>query len=231
MKPFIATILILLFAGVATAQPIVIPTLPPDGTYVLTVTGGAVTGFERANVLRIGGPPTDPDVPTPPPTDPTSLATLTTVSKAQYEKIPDGTGKTIGGLTVATVYRKIAADLRDGSINVAKASEQVGQIRDVLPKEWDTWKSETSKTWNQLQDKGLITSAATWAAGLDAIANGIAPAGAVAAYELDADEFLGNPIVGKLIEMLLSLLGETDSPIAKWLPLILMLLPIIFGGL
>ena len=226
MRPLIATILILLFAGVATAQPIVLDV--DDGVYVLTVDGVTVT-VHRARLPGVTPPTTDP--PVKPPTDPIDLASLTTVSAAEYAKIPDGTGKTIGGLTVATVYRKIAADLRNGSVNVAQAAASIQQIRDVLPVDWNLWKASTATTWNALQDKGLIASPETWAAASDAIANGISPAGAVAAYEVDHEEFLDNPIVGKVIEMLLSMLGESDSPIAKWLPIILMFLRIILGGI
>ena len=224
MKTLIA-ILILLVAGVATAQPIVLDVT--DGVYVLTVDGATVT-VQRARVPGLT-PPTDP--PVKPPTDPTSLESLTTISQSEYAKIPDGTGKTIGGLTVATVYRKIAADLRSGSINVAKAAESIQQIRGALPVDWNLWKAATAATWNALQDKGLIASPASWADAADKIADGIAPAGALAAYEVDHDEFLDNPMIGQLIKMLLEMLGQTDGPLGKWLPIILMFLPIIFGGI
>ena len=224
MRPLIA-ILILLCAGVATAQPIVLDV--SDGVYVLTVDGATVT-VQRARLPGVT-PPGDDDIP-PIDTDPTDLASLTTVSAAEFAKIPDGMGKQIGGMTVATVYRKIATDLRNGSVNVAQAAASIQQIRDVLPVDWNLWKAETAKAWNALQDRGLIVSPATWAAAAEAIADGVSVQGADE-FEIDEDEFLDNPMVGQLIKLLLEMLGQTDGPLAQWLPLILALLPIILGGL
>jgi hypothetical protein len=67
MKPLIA-ILIVLFASVATAQPLVLSQRPADGTYVLTIAGPAVT-LEKATMLQIGPVPTPVDPVTP--VDPT----------------------------------------------------------------------------------------------------------------------------------------------------------------
>lgn len=228
MRPLICLAILALCAP-AVAQPIVLDL--DDGIYVLTIDSSSVT-VQRARVpgdTPTPKPPTDP--PKDPPTDPTDLTSLTTVSAAEYAKIPDGTGKTIGGLTVAAVYRKVAADLRNGSVNVAQAAASIQQIRDALPVDWNPWKAATSKTWNALQDQGLIASPSSWADAADRLADGIAPASAVYDVEIDEDEFLNNPFVGQLIKMLLEMLGQTDGPLAKWLPIILALLPIIFGGL
>ena len=226
MRPLILFLAILALCCPAFAQPIVLDL--DDGIYVLTIDSSSVT-VQRARVPGVT-PPGGDDTAPPVDTDPTDLASLTTVSAAEFAKIPDGTGKQIGGMTVATVYRKIATDLRSGSINVAQAAASIQQIRDVLPTDWNLWKAETAKTWNALQDQGLIVSPATWADAADAVAAGVSVQGADE-FEIDEDEFLDNPMVGQLIKMLLELLGQTDGPLAKWMPLILALLPIIFGGL
>jgi hypothetical protein len=230
MRPLIATILIVLFASAAMAQPLVLSQTPTDGVYVLTVKGGQAT-LEQAIVLIVDGPPTGPPIVQPPvTTDPTDLSSLTTVSQAQYARIPASDVKPLLGATVSTVYRSIAASLRDGSSNVAQAASQVQQIRDVLPADWNAWKAETAKTWNALQDKGLIASPATWAAGLDAIAGGIASQAEVEAFEI-GEAFLNNKLVDTLFDILLKLTSESDRPVAKWLPIILPIVKIIISTL
>ena len=227
MRPLIA-ILILLAASVADAQKAVV-TVNQPGTYLVTVANGQIV-MEPVTVITVGTPPITPptDPPEDPPTDPINLASLTTVSAAEFAKIPNGTMKQVMGLTVSTVYRKIAADLRSGGINVAAAAEHLASIRNALPVDWNLWKNETSKAWNALQDKGAITSAETWAAASEAVADGIAPQGALEAFEYDPDEFLDNPFVTVLIDMLMDLLGKSDSPIAKWLPMILKIVTLFF---
>jgi len=86
-RPILILLMLALLASVSFAQPIVIPTLPPDGTYVLTVTGGAVTGFEKANVLRIGPAPTpvDPDDPV----DPVPNAKMKAIIDAAQSAVAD----------------------------------------------------------------------------------------------------------------------------------------------
>jgi hypothetical protein len=230
MRPLI-TILILLVASVATAQPVTVWDLDA-GLYLVTVDANGVPVVQPVEVRRPDGTPTPPKPPVVTP-DPTDLSTLTSVSRNQYEKIPASDMKPILGATVATVYRSVANGLRDGSTTVAQAAEQIRQIREAMPKDWDLWRAETAKVWNQLQDKGLITSPATWAAGLDAIAAGIASQ-AVVVEMLESEEgtqpFLGNVAIGELIEMLLKLIGG-DGNIGKWLPLILLVLKLILGGL
>jgi hypothetical protein len=235
-KTAAAFLAILMIAQVAIAQTQTILTVPAGGTYVLTIgQDGAKSLSGPYTVVTPGGivvPPTTPptDPPTTPPTDPISLTSLTTVSAAEYAKIPAGTSKQVMGLTVSTVYRKIASDLRDGSINVAQAAEHLSSIRTALPDEWAAWRTETSKAWNTLQDKGLITSAVTWAAASDAVADGVSPQGALESFVYDEDEFLDNPFVSTLIDMLIDLLGKTNSPIGKWLPLILTIVKLFAGG-
>ena len=227
MRPLIFLLATLAMCVPAVAQPIVLDVA--DGVYVLTVDGSSVT-VQRARVPGVTPPPGDDDTTPPVDTDPTDLASLTTVSAAEFAKIPEGTGKQIGGMTVAAVYRKIAADLRSGEIGVAAAAESITQIRNALPVDWNLWKAETAKTWNALQDRGLIVSPATWADAADAVADGVSVQGADE-FEIDEDEFLDNPMVGQLIKILLEMLGQNDGPLAKWLPIILALLPIILGGL
>jgi len=67
MRPLI-TILILLVASVATAQPLVLSDTPSDGVYVLKIQGGEAT-IQKAIVLIVDGPPT------PTPIDPVTPVT------------------------------------------------------------------------------------------------------------------------------------------------------------
>lgn len=72
MKALIA-ILIVLFATVATAQPLVLSQTPADGVYVLTVQNGKAT-LQKAAMLDVGPPTPVPPTPVDPVVPPTDRA-------------------------------------------------------------------------------------------------------------------------------------------------------------
>jgi hypothetical protein len=215
---------LLVFTLVAFAQPLVMAEMPADGVYVLRVENRQVISFERGIILVPGDVPTpkpDPDDPKDP-DDPLSLASLTAVSRAEYLKIPDSTMRPVLGATVSTVYRSAAAGLRDGSLSVPAANDLVNQIRAALPDEWSGWRQGTAKTWNALQDKGLITSPATWAAAMEAVADGVMSEQQILEMQ-PADGMLNIQFVEQLIRLLIGLIDDSGQ-LEKFIPLILALL-------
>ena len=71
----LALLLCLLLCGTATAQPLVLPQMPTDGTYVLTVKNGVATSLEKATVLQVGPVvPVDPVDPVDPDLSPDAQA-------------------------------------------------------------------------------------------------------------------------------------------------------------
>ena len=219
---FVVALILCLVVSPALAQPLVIPEIPPDGVYVLTIINGQAT-LQSATLLTVDGQPPTPPVPDPPEdpdTDPTGMALLTQASRQAYDAIPDSEAKQAVAVVVSTVYRGVAEELRSGDLNVPAADNAMNDIRQGLPDEWDGWRDATADAWRQLLDQGMITSAATRADAMDAVAEGLLTQDQV--DDLDAAVF-SNPLVRILIRLALEQLGS-DRPFVQFIVLALELL-------
>jgi hypothetical protein len=219
---------LLVVAATALGQPLVMAQMPDDGVYVLRIEDGKVAAFERGIVLvpdtRPGPGPGPGPGPEPDP-DPSGLAALTSVSRAEYHQIPESSLKPVLGATVSTVYRSAAAGLRDGSLTVPAANDMVNQIRAAMPDDWAAWRQGTAKQWNALQDKGLITSPATWAAAMDAVADGIMSQQDVMQMMPDG-EMINIEFIEQLVRLVMLLIDDSGQ-LEKFMPLILALLKLL----
>ena len=99
------SLLIALIAIPAMAgNPIVIPSVPADGTYVLVVKNGGVVSFEKASVVDIGVIPDDPTPPVPP----VPVVDMKAAINATLAKVTDA-GKSVTAKALAASYKEAAS--------------------------------------------------------------------------------------------------------------------------
>jgi hypothetical protein len=136
----VVSILILLFASVATAQPLVLSQVPADGTYVLTVQSGTVT-LQKATILQIGPAPTPVPIGPVTPVDPALSPDAQAIKAAAERAVADPSrAETAGNLAEVMGMLKSQVDARTLTTYPQIAAAANWLMDSIIGKQTAAWK-------------------------------------------------------------------------------------------